>query len=73
MSKLFKPKKPFILVNEEHGVRVFPRIGFGGCAEITSEQSETPVFDERDNGEFKARYWSMSLGRQFNIQPLCAS
>jgi len=57
--------KQFILVSNLHGVEVFPAIGNGLLATVTSDKDNTPVYDERDNPEIKRAFWSAVLRREF--------
>jgi hypothetical protein len=67
MSKTINRQK-WILVSNLHGVEVFPKIGKLLASEVTSNQAETPVYDERDGRATKVRFWSIVLGRQFTVR-----
>ena len=64
-------RSTFILVNRQHGVAVYPFIGRAGRADVTTDQTKTPVYlDGEDNPEIKARLWSAVLKRQFSVEAL---
>lgn len=62
--------KQFVLVSNLHGVDVFPKIGMNVAKEVTTDIDETPVYDQRDNPEIKAAFWSAILKRQFTVRYL---
>lgn len=74
MQTYSDPKRAkFILVCNLHGVDTFPAIGNGLLATVTSDQSNTPVYDGRDNPQTKIRFWNAVLHRNFAVRYLCAS
>lgn len=62
--------KPFVLVGKLDGPEtedVYPKMN-GLLETITTDQSETPVYDARDNAGLKMWYWRFVLGREFKIK-----
>lgn len=70
MRKRYASKQNFILVSNLHGVDMFPKIGDFLCSTLTTKQSETPHYDERDNLPMKVKVWTIALNRPFVVREI---